>query len=667
MDEKQRMERDRARLSVIDTGKPEFRRGKLRMGPAEISWKLGFGNGAGEIRYLSADDMPSFEPTANGGIWSGDGGLTVTVVYEKRDGITLGKLSFSGAESQVEEVRFPCAEMDFDAKPRILTPISQGRILKDLAGEWDGPLRKYSAGRYRSFRFTAALFGGRGMYFDCRDGDFYNKSFVWSNEHGKLAYSHIHTLPLDGSSGFVLPYWCGMAEFSGDWFEAAMIYRRWALQQCWYVGALKDKNPLKGISMWLWNRGRIDHVMPPAERLAEDSGVPVALDWYWWHHNPYDTDYPDFWPPREGEEAFRTAVKRMNDRGIFTQVYTNGRTWDIDNPSCSREGGRNEIECERGGGERAKAYNTYNHHRLGFMCGEAEIFPRKLARVVKKLTDSGLPGVYLDMIGHSTGLNCYNPRHKHAPGGGTYNVTGYRRMLEMIRRENPGKVFSTEDCAENWLDLFESMIVLPATSAERLGDASDFVPAFSAVYHGANALYGSCALPDGIPAWDELWPAEDRFPAGDEQDWNALCPCQSYIELARDIVWGMQPMICNFQMKHIEDPKFADIYRFILDTARFHHANCELLYSAEMAPPGTLECAAVDVDFMARGIFTKKEDLRFIRRRGLPAILHSVWYAPTGGRALILANYTPERQCYKFEDVSGEMPPRSYRRVDLEP
>ena len=68
---------------------------------------------------------------------------------------------------------------------------------------------------------------------------------------------------------------------------------------------------------------------------------------------------------------------------------------------------------------------------------------------------------------------------------------------------------------------------------------------------------------------------------------------------------------------------------------------------------------------MARGIFTKKRDLRFIRKNGLPAILHSVWKTPEGGRALILANYTPDRQKYRFEAVAGEMPPRSYRRVDL--
>ncbi len=49
----------------------------------------------------------------------------------------------------------------------------------------------------------------------------------------------------------------------------------------------------------------------------------------------------------------------------------------------------------------------------------------------------------------------------------------------------------------------------------------------------------------------------------------------------------------------------------------------------------------------------------------MPAVIHSVWRKPEGGRALILANYTPVAQKWKFEGVSGVMEPRSYLRVDL--
>ena len=647
----------------------KFVNGKLHIGSAVLDWRLGFGNGSSdcEVKYISPEDMSSFTPAPNGGVWKNDSGLTVKTEYEEIDGILQGTISFSGNDgvnTPVEEVIFPRAEVALDEKSCILLPVSQGRVIKNLTGEWSETLLSRTEGRYRSFRCTAVYSAGQGIYFDCRDSGFYNKGYKWRKEGEKLVYTHIHYLPLDGSGSFTLPYRCGVTEFQGEWFEAVMIYKKWAMEQVWYKNALREKNPLKDISMWLWNRGRIDYVFPPTEKLAEDSGVPVALDWYWWHHNPYDTDYPDFWPPREGGEAFKNAVKRLNDKGIFSQVYINGRTWDLDGPSYS-QGGADEIEIKRDGSDYAVAFNSYNHHRLGYMCGEAPIFQRKMADLVKTLCDAGLPGVYLDMIGCTTGSNCYNPKHKHAPGGGDYNITGFRKMMELIKKENPGKLFSTEDCAENWLDLFDSRIVLFSTSSERMGDDTEFVPAFSAIYHGTNALFGSYALPDAIPPWDELWPAEDRFPADAEEDWNALYPCQFFLELARDITWGMQPMICNFQMKHIENPEFAEVYKYILDTAKFYYANREILYSAEMLSPGILECDRIPVDFIVRGIFTHKEHLRSIHKEGLPAVCHSVWRNPKGGRVLILANYTPERRTWRFEESSGVLEPRSFLRVNL--
>ena len=286
----------------------KFERGKLCIGSARLGWKLGFGNGRKdtEIKYISDCDMPLFTPAPDGGIWQNGTGLAVKVTYAEIDGILQGSICFTGNDginTPVEEVIFPCAEMDFDETVKILTPTSQGRILKNLTGQWDAGLLEYSGGRYRSFRFTAAFSDRCGIYFDCRDSSFYNKSYSWRKEGGKLVYSHIHYPALDGKGEFTLPYRCGVTAFSGGWFEAAMIYRKWAVEQVWFKNALREKNPLKDISMWLWNRGRIDYVLPPAEKLAEDAKVPIALDWYWWHHNPYDTDYPDFWPPPEVDSA----------------------------------------------------------------------------------------------------------------------------------------------------------------------------------------------------------------------------------------------------------------------------------------------------------------------------------------------------------------------------
>ena len=107
----------------------KFERGKLLVGPAEIGWRLGFGDGKGEIKYLSDGDMPEFTPAPDGGVWRNGSGLAVTVKWRENEGLLQGTIAFSGNTSgtPVEEIHFPCAVMDFDIKTRLLTPNSQGQ------------------------------------------------------------------------------------------------------------------------------------------------------------------------------------------------------------------------------------------------------------------------------------------------------------------------------------------------------------------------------------------------------------------------------------------------------------------------------------------------------------------------------------------------------------
>ena len=129
----------------------KFERGKLCIGSACLGWSLGFGNGSKdvEVKYISADEMPYFTPAEKGGIWKNDSGLTVKVEYAEIDGILQGTFSFSGNDgvnTPIEEVIFPRAEMDLDEDTTVLLPVSQGRLLKNLTGDWDESLLARSEG-----------------------------------------------------------------------------------------------------------------------------------------------------------------------------------------------------------------------------------------------------------------------------------------------------------------------------------------------------------------------------------------------------------------------------------------------------------------------------------------------------------------------------------------
>ena len=631
----------------------------------QIGWKLRCASSlTEELCCLNPEDMQEFEYRENSReiycIWRGaefaGPDFHVAVRWRRTENdLLLGSIEYSGnsGKCRIEEILFPFVTAPAPAGSRFLAPFNQGQLIS--CGTECPPYEKRCY--YMSMQ-CAALFSGTDgedhYYFDCRDPEHCIKQFDcrYQKKPGVFEYAPVHYVPLipENRVRYAVGYECGIVKFSGSWYEAAQLYRAWALNQSWFVKR-RISPVMRGIGIWVWNRGTAGEVIPPAERLQKDAGVPVALDWYWWHHNPYDTDYPDFWPPRHGVENFRAAIARLKSQNIFVQVYTNGMTWDIDNETYESGHGSGSIQLNRDGSPTAMMFNPYTRHHLAIMCGEAPEYQEKMIALSKNLASCGVPGLYLDMIGSAAFSPCFNPEHHHPYGGGVYQREGYLNYVSRIRRENPELLLSTE-YANEMMDVFDSMIVLDS-SAERCYKRDDFapVPAYSAVYHGSGiTLFGNYALPDFIPPWDPTWPAADRWKR--EKNWNTLFDKQFFFEMARTVVWGMQPCVCNLKLEHADNPAFAAEYTFILESARFYYAHRDFLYDGTMLSPEGFQCESVVVDFMKRGIFTRETEFKTVSRK-YPAVLHSVWCSPAGRRALVAANYTKELQHFWYRNADG--------------
>ena len=644
---------------------------------ADEGWRvvIGKAGGAAPQRYNSTDMLRRRQDICADGksatiVWEGHPVLgetfRATATWTQcADGRFEGRWECDGytGDEFFEEVHFPIIRAPFDRSSRILLGSwDMGVLLHDATLPGPGATRHDAV---RSMQFNALLnTAGPSVYVDHRDPDWYSKAseFTVAADSWSATYRGIFMVGAGAAptAGCAVPYPSSVAYFAGDWYDAAQIYKPWACAQSWWASR-PTANPMRDIAMWVWNRGLIEDVVPTVEKLQQDAGVPVALDWYWWHNNAYDTDYPNFWPPREGVGPFRAAVKRLRDQGIYSQVYVNGVCWDLDGVDFE-EGGRDGVIIKRDGTPQAVAFNKYNQHRLAFMCGEAPAFHDRISALLGELKASGLNGQYLDMIGCAYHIPCYNPAHKHSKGGGNYVVQGFRGLLERLHRELPDYPLTTETAHEAYMDLFEGAIICNSTSSEHLGITPDTLPLFTAVYHGKFAFFGNYAHPDGIPPWDPKWPDADRWQH--EQPWHKLYPDQFAIELARTVVWGAQPMICHIRPAVQKDPEFADIYRFILDTARFYHAQRAFLFDGQMLSPDGFACDSRSVSFMARMIFTKEAQCRIVTKEQ-PAVLHSCWQAPDGRKALILANYGSDEQPWTFRGLNGRLAPRCYACVDL--
>ncbi|MBP7638290.1 MAG: hypothetical protein KBA18_10475 [Kiritimatiellae bacterium] len=641
--------------------------------PPSTAWRLGLGDLHGPLRFIGPEEMreANVSRVADSvtGTWKGHAecgdAFTVTVMWRRApDGLWSGELAYDGYNGKlfVEEIHFPVLAGAFSTGSSFVFGGHDSGIVFQGATFFKPGAKKrqsYCGG----MQFSALInTNGPSFYFDHRDPAVGAKGceIAIAKEGGRLTYTGIHVpgLPKRPPAAYRIAYTSGFTPFAGGWFEAGQIYKKWGTAQAWFVNR-KAENPLRKIGMWVWNRGLIKDALPPVERLQKELGdIPVAVDWYWWHGNPYDTDYPDFWPPREGVDAFRAAVARLQDQGIFAQVYINGVCWDMDGKTW-QEGGEEGVFVQRDGRPRNTAFNRYNHHRLAYMCGEAPKFQDRIAAVVRHLRESGLNGQYLDMIGNSTMAGrCYNPRHVHPKGGGSFGPDGYRAMLQRLKRENPVFPLTTEGANEAYMDLMDGSICCNSTSLERL----DAIPMFQSVYHGSYAFFGNYAYPDGTRPWDPLWPPEDRWK--EEKPWHTLYPDQFFLELGRTVSWGVQPMVCNIRDNLFTDPELAPALRFTLDTARFYHANREFLFDGQMLSSSGFTCPTVPVDHLIRSIFTKEHECK-PRHAEMPAVLHSAWQAPDGRKALILVNWTRSEQPWTFNGLTGTLPSRSYGKTLL--
>lgn len=280
----------------------------------------------------------------------------------------------------------------------------------------------------------------------------------------------------------------------GDWFDAATVYKNWVRAEArWYTRRfpIKIRAPwMAQTAFWVSSADSPQQIAKSVSQLAKQISVPIAFHWYSWHRNPFDNDYPHFFPPKP---QFAEVVEKLQSQQIPVVPYLNARLWD------TRDRGLTDFEFSKVAKAAAaklpslepilESYESKESDgskvRLAVMCPASAFWQNRVRELTLRLWNNyKTQGVYLDQIAASAPALCMDPSHGHPLGGGHWWVDGYEQMIENIRRQAPpGRALLSESNAEPYLHLFDGLLMWHWQEQGQ-------VPAFSAVYGGAVPLFG---------------------------------------------------------------------------------------------------------------------------------------------------------------------------------
>lgn len=401
------------------------------------------------------------------------------------------------------------------------------------------------------FMSLGAASSSTGVYFSAHDASGSMKIIQYASTGNikdvtqNISLLEIISYPADAGveiatgESWTMPYGIAVGVFPVSreqplWFEAASIYREWALQHTVWIkkGPLRSQPALPGWyrnnHLWLNTHWQcldifnetggdpsfvVDYTVQVTEHLNMSS---YALHWYEWQQGPdpspearykFDTHYPDYFPPRTD---FLSAVESLKQKNIHVFPYINGRIFDVASDSYLAENG--ELYCSKktrphvitSDVMQLEAYvESYGSDATFCVASPyTEYWQNKIAEVVDELVNEWqVSGVYIDQLASAKPVLCWDAKHGHTLGGGDFWREGCAAMMDAIAKTYPSHrspPMVTEDNSEPFMDMVQGYLTLTpfkySLAQSSVGELQSYrrlVPAFPSVYGGFYIGFGS--------------------------------------------------------------------------------------------------------------------------------------------------------------------------------
>lgn len=535
----------------------------------------------------------------------------------------------------------------------------EGQLFRDPFATLQPQLRTYPC-YYQSMQFNAYYGPKGGLYFGTHDGDANLKGFFLAPIKAKqpsFTYE-VENYPANSGiagTGYKQEWASVVGPFGGDWYDAAQIYRGWALKQKWArLGPLHQRKDIapaiaKG-AFWMvghfindkTNTGSLRRAFRemPLEQAAKATrridiepsldlvkkardyfGYPIILWTSEWFDGGGDLSPPRYMP-RENLPEF---LKKMHQR--FPDVTMSGyvapkrvSTQIVEFPFF-----KSTLEHEANGHVPLETYAQEAGDEHTHPCWTTKIWTDHWSKLAYDRAALGLDGFHVDELASATGFayQCFNTSHGHQIGGGTLYADTRRNMLKIIRdnarRANPNFAVHHEAMSEIYIDIDDLQEVCTSPT-------NNNIPLFQAVYHDYNFQMGRRIIQfmDVHTKWAK-------------QDGNTNIDSFT-AQFAETLIWGNQPGWVRMDLATYS-PGAAAIAKHFMDG---RYRSMKFLNVGQMLRPLTITKPLPTV--------TNIWDLNDTPEHTQPVILNSVWKAADGTVGIVLVNITnkPQTIDYKF-------------------
>jgi hypothetical protein len=634
----------------------------------------------GEIKILPGENKIA---TVFSGFDNLDFSVTVTVRTSENDPKSYWSISVRNrAHLAITDIQFPLVVVPYDlgGKPAsecLLQPRATGRFWEapkpedlepDSPHAWQFRPENGDTGHYPGLTFAQflAYYNNRaGIYIGCQDGSGAIKLIkpVHHPAGGiRLGISHVGDWPADGERD--LGYDVVLQAFSGDWYDAAELYREWALKQEWASAPLHKRTDVPD---WLLDspphivvriQGELDagpaepnkaflpypKIVPLLEEISRRIDSPlVAVVMAWERPGPWV--YPDCFPPAGGDESLGEFSQLMRERGWHVGSFCNGTRWvthhywsGYDGNQYFKEQNGEETVC-RTHDQKLWEENWAVAWRPSYACCIGVARTRGIAAdFVRRLFHDGLDWVqFLDQnVGCST-FPCFATGHGHPPVPGKWMNAAMQTMLDDFRRAAADETEKSQGRRR-----FAFSVEYPPNEF--------FLPNFQVcdqrVAPPGHKAFGKLFFPLHSFLYHEFVLTQGGFGAAPE-------PHHMTIRNAYNCVMGQIP-------GGVLTGDGSLLNRDTFNWAPWSPPVGSNEDSLEMLRSSSALRRGKGRDYLVLGRMMKPAQAQNIKSIGweyggqvthMDAVFHSAWQSPGGRHGIVMANWTREAQSFSLHDA----------------